>query len=188
MIFCMTVAEPDPGRDAALEADIARIAEGDRDALAGLYDRTRSAIYGFALSIAKNAHDAEDILHDVYLQVWNGAGGYRAQGKPMAWLLTIAKNLALSRLRQAGRTEPLVQEDWQDRLAENPALTHEDRLTLEAMLSALGDQERQIVTLHALAGLRHREIGELLGLPLPTVLSKYSRALKKLQIAWKEAQ
>ena len=63
----------------------------------------------------------------------------------------------------------------------------EDRMMLEAVLSALSDEERQIVTLHALTGLRHREIAALLGLPLPTVLSKSSRALKKLQLAWKEA-
>ena len=187
MIFCMIAAEPGPGEDAALESCIVRIAGGDKDALADLYGRTRSAIYGFALSIVKNAHDAEDILHDVYLQVWNAAGGYRAQGKPMAWLLTITRNLALSRLREHGKTEPLADEDWQDRLADNPAVTHEDRMTLEAMLSLLEDQERQIVTLHALTGWKHREISELLGIPLATVLSKYSRALKKLQLAWKEA-
>ena len=186
MIFCMTVAEPDPGADAALEACIARIAGGEQDALADLYGRTRPAIYGFALSIVKNAHDAEDILHDVYLQVWNAASGYRRQGRPMAWLLTITRNLAISRLREHGRTESLAQEDWQDRLADNPAVTHEDRMTLEALLSVLGDQERQIVTLHALTGLKHREISDLLGIPLATVLSKYSRALKKLQLAWKE--
>ena len=166
MIFCMTVAEPDPDADAALEDCIARIAGGDKDALADLYNRTRPAVYGFALSIVKNAHDAEDILHDACLQVWNAAGGYRRQGKPMAWVLTITRNLAISRLREHGRTEPLVQ---------------------EAVLSALSDEERQIVTLPALTGLRHREIAALLGLPLPTVLSKYSRALKKLQLAWKEA-
>lgn len=89
MIFCMTVAEPDPDADAALEDCIARIAGGDKDALADLYNRTRPAVYGFALSIVKNAHDAEDILHDACLQVWNAAGGYRRQGKPMAWVLTI---------------------------------------------------------------------------------------------------
>ena len=80
MIFCMTVAEPDPDADAALEDCIARIAGGDKDALADLYNRTRPAVYGFALSIVKNAHDAEDILHDACLQVWNAAGGYRRQG------------------------------------------------------------------------------------------------------------
>lgn len=60
-------------------------------------------------------------------------------------------------------------------------------MMLEALLSVLEDQEREIVTLHALTGLKHREIAALLGLPLPTVLSKYSRALKKLRLAWKEA-
>ena len=154
MFFCMTVAEPDPEADAVLEASIARIAGGDQEALADLYGRTRSAIYGFALSIVKNAHDAEDILHDAYLQVWNAAGGYRAQGKPMAWLLTITRNLALSRLREHGGTEPLVQEDWQDRLADAPAVTHEDRMALEALLSALGEEGRQMVTLRALTGLK----------------------------------
>ena len=133
MIFCMTVAEPDPDADAALEDCIARIAGGDKDALADLYSRTRPAVYGFALSIVKNAHDAEDILHDACLQVWNAAGGYRRQGKPMAWVLTITRNLAISRLREHGRTEPLVQEDWQDRLADNPAVTHEDRMMLEGI-------------------------------------------------------
>ena len=112
MIFCMTVAEPDPDADAALEDCIARIAGGDKDALADLYSRTRPAVYGFALSIVKNAHDAEDILHDACLQVWNAAGGYRRQGKPMAWLLTVARNLALMRLRERGKTQELTDEEW----------------------------------------------------------------------------
>ena len=105
----------------------------------------------------------------------------------MAWVLTITRNLAISRLREHGRTEPLVQEDWQDRLADNPAVTHEDRLTLAALLESLSPEEQQIVTLHALTGLKHREVAALLELPLATVLSKYARALKKLQHAWKEA-
>ena len=67
-------------------------------------------------------------------------------------------------------------------------VTPEDRLVLESLLSLLGEQERQIVTLHALTGLKHREIAQLLGLPLSTVLSKYHRGMKKLQNAWKEVQ
>lgn len=187
MMFCMTVPEPAPGAGAALEDCIARIAGGDKDALAQLYAQTRPAVYGFALSILKNPHDAEDVLHDAYLQVWNAAPQYRAHGKAMAWLLTIVRNLAMDQLRRQKRTEPLVWEDWQDQLAGTPAVSAEDRMALAALLTALEDQERQIVTLHALTGLKHREIAALLGLPLPTVLSKYSRALKKLRLAWKEA-
>ena len=182
MMFCMTVAEPDPGADAALEDCTARIAGGDKDALADLYNRTRPAVYGFALSIVKNAHDAEDILHDACLQVWNAAGGYRRQGKPMAWLLTVARNLALMRLRERGKTQELTDEEWSALPARAPDVTTEDRHVLRAALSVLSEQERQVVMLHAVTGLKHREIAQLLELPLATVLSKYRRALKKLNL------
>lgn len=187
MMFCMTVEAPAPGAGAALDTCIARIADGDKEALAQLYTQTRAAVYGFALSVLKNPHDAEDVLQDTYLQVWNAAASYRARGKAMAWLLTIARNLAMDRLRRQKRTEPLAWEDWENCFAGNPAVSQEDRLALAALLTALGSEERQIVILHALTGLKHREIASLLGLPLPTVLSKYNRALKKLRLAWKEA-
>ena len=188
LLFALvSMSEPPCPAGSLEESLLLEMGRGSQEVLAGLYQATSAAVYGFALSIVKNVQDAEDIMQDVYLQAYAAAATYRPQGKPMAWVLTITRNLAISRLREHGRTEPLVQEDWQDRLADNPAVTHEDRMMLEAVLSALSDEERQIVTLHALTGLRHREIAALLGLPLPTVLSKYSRALKKLQLAWKEA-
>ena len=186
-MVCMTVAAPPPGDGTLLDNCITRIAQGDRDALAALYERTRPAVYGFALSILKNVHDAEDVLQDTYLQVWLAAGSYRSRGKAMAWLMTIVRNLSLDRIRQRQRTEPLDWDGWQERFAGFPAVTAEDRMALTALLTALGDQEREIVTLHALTGLKHREIAALLDLPLATVLSKYSRAMKKLRLAWKEA-
>ena len=186
-MVCMTVAAPSPGDGALLDNCITRIAQGDRDALSALYERTRPAVYGFALSILKNVHDAEDVLQDTYLQVWLAAGSYRSRGKAMAWLMTIVRNLSLDRIRQRQRTEPLDWDGWQERFAGFPAVTAEDRMALTALLTALGDQEREIVTLHALTGLKHREIAALLDLPLATVLSKYSRAMKKLRLAWKEA-
>lgn len=186
MILCMTAAGPAPGAGAALDNCITRIAGGDKEALAQLYEQTRSAVYGFALSILKNPQDAEDILHDAYLQVWNAAPQYRSHGRAMAWLLAIVRNLAMDHLRRQKRVEPLG-EDWAARFAAVSPVSTEDRMVLTALLTALEDQERQIVTLHALTGLKHREIAALLGLPLPTVLSKYSRALKKMRLAWKEA-
>lgn len=187
MMFCMTMEVPASGAGAALDTCISRIAGGDKEALAQLYAQTRSAVYGFALSILKAPHDAEDVLQDAYLQVWNGAAGYRAHGKAMAWLMTIVRNLAMDHLRRQKRTEPLAWEDWENCFADDPAVSPEDRMALAALLGSLSDEERQIVTLHALTGLKHREISALLGLPLPTVLSKYNRALKKLRLAWKEA-
>ena len=106
-------------------------------------------------------------------------------GKPMAWLLTITKNLVRMKYRaDEGRQEPL-----DDTMAvpgfESASV---DRLTLQAALACLGEEERQIVTLHAIAGLRHRETADLLGMPLSTVLSKYHRALSKLKKILKEEE
>lgn len=185
MLF-LAESGPRPGYDDdALERSIARIAAGEREALAQLYQHSRTAVYGFALSMVKNQADAEDVLQDTYLQVWQGAESYRAQGRPMAWLMTIVRNLALDRLRERARTAQLPPED---RWPENSMTTPDDRLTLEALLELLSDEERQIVVLHAITGLRHREIAALLKLPLSTVLSKYNRSMKKLQLAWKEAE
>ena len=81
----------------------------------------------------------------------------------MGWLMTITRNLALDRLRQHSRAQTLPHEEWQALPEEASPVTAEDRMMLEALLSVLEDQEREIVTLHALTGLKHREIAALLG-------------------------
>lgn len=164
-----------------LEALMAGLAAGDRDSLAQLYHRTRAAVYGLALSILGSGHDAEDVTQDTFVAVWEKCHLYRPQGTPMAWLLTITRNLARMKLRDRGRTQDLGEEQWMAIPAQSPSVTPEDRAVLEAALGILSDQERQIVVLHAAAGLKHREIAKLLELPLPTVLSKYRRALSKLK-------
>ncbi len=173
-----------PERD-RLEAFIARCAKGDMEGLAALYEDSRGAVYGYALSVLGNVHDAEEITQDVFINICQSAGGYRARGNPMAWILTITRNLSLNRLKDRSRTAPLEIETF-EALADNPSVTQEDRLALRTMLSALGDEDRQIVALHAITGLKHREIASFLDMPLPTVLSRYNRAIKKLQKAWRE--
>lgn len=169
---------PDPHQ---LEQLMAGLAAGDRESLAQLYHRTRAAVYGLALSILGSGHDAEDVTQDTYVTAWEKCHLYRPQGTPMAWLLTITRNLARMKLRDRGRTQDLGEEQWHAIPAQAPSVTPEDRAVLEAALSILSDQERQIVVLHAASGLKHREIAKLLELPLPTVLSKYRRALSKLK-------
>lgn len=164
-----------------LEGLMADLAAGDRDALAQLYHRTRAAVYGLAMSILGSGHDAEDVTQDTFVAVWEKCHLYRPQGTPMAWLLTITRNLARMKLRDRSRTQDLGEEQWMAIPAQSPSVTPEDRAVLEAALNILSDQERQIVVLHAAAGLKHREIAKLLELPLPTVLSKYRRTLSKLK-------
>lgn len=169
------------GDDRMLDELLARIAADDREALAALYQATYTAIFAFALSICQHLQDAEDVLQEVYLQVFRNAQRYVSHGKPLAWLLTIARNLSLMRLRDRGKAITLSPEDWQAQFADRAAVTPDDKLVLEALLNRLSDEERQIVVLHAISGLKHREIAVLLDLPLPTAISKYNRALEKLR-------
>ena len=166
---------------AELEELLLRIAQGEQQALEELYRRTRGAVYALALSFLKNAHDAQDVTQDAFVRVWEGAVQYRPQGSPMAWLLTIARNLARMKLRQGARQAELSEEEWEAIPADSPSVTPEDRELLQTALAGLEDQERQVVLLHAVTGLKHREIAALLEMPLATVLSKYHRALKKLK-------
>lgn len=164
-----------------LEQILRRVADGEKDALALLYHHTRAAVYATALSVLKNAHDAQDVSQDTFVKIWENASQYRAQGSPMAWILTITRNLAFTKLRQSARHVELDKETWDAIPADEQAVTAEDRYLLQSALLHLTDEERQIIISHAISGLKHREIAELLELPLATVLSKYHRALKKLR-------
>lgn len=183
MILCMTSANEFRNVPGALvlEECINRIAAGDLEALAELYRGTSPAVYGLALSFLKNTHDAEDVLQNCYLNIASAAGSYRSKGKPMAWILTITRNLSLMKLREYQKTATMPAEDWEQYLESNEKVTTEDRIVLFQCMQSLSDQERQIIVLHIVAGLKHREIAETLTIKLPTVLSKYRRALKKLK-------
>lgn len=159
-----------------LEHWLRDIGKGDRDALASLYRATSGPVYGYALSLLKNPQDAEDVLHDCYISIWNSAATYRRQEKPMAWILTVTRNLCLKRLRNRNRHVPL-ETAWNPATVSDP----EEAALLRACMQALSEEERQTVVLHAVVGLRHRDIAGILGLKPSTVMSKYRRAIQKLK-------
>ena len=134
-----------------------------------------------ALGYVKNPQDAQDIAQDAFVRIWDSAPQYQSQGSPMGWILTVTRNLALMKLRSRGREAGLEEEQWLAIPADAPSVSPEDRALLEQALGTLEEQARRIVLLHAVTGLKHREIAQLLELPLATVLSKYHRALKKLK-------
>ena len=154
---------------------------GRPSSLEKLYRLTSAPVYGYALSVLKNRQDAEDVLHDCYVRLYQAAGHYRPCGKPMAWIITVTRNLCLLKLRERGKTEDLSEDEWASSADLQTGPETDDRLLLTQCMTQLSDEERQIVVLHAAAGFRHREIADMLGLPLPTVLSKYHRTLKKLR-------
>ena len=172
-----------PARE--LEHLLLRVGQGDREAFALLYSRTRGAVYALALSLLRDAHEAQDVSQDAFVKVWEAAPGYRPQGSPMAWLLTIVRNLSRSRLRRSSREVELDEEAWNAIPAGAPNVSPEDRQMLQEALARLEGEERRVILLHAVAGLKHRETAQLLELPLSTVLPKYHRGLKKLRALMK---
>ncbi len=169
-----------------LDLYIERIANYDKDALAGLYHMTSASVYSFALSLLKNIQDAEDVLHDTYLQVYKTAASYKNMNKPLAWILTIARNLSLMKLRNRKKIVDSKPQDWNSAFEAIPSVTAEDRLVLVSCMDKLTDEERQIIMLHTVSGYKHREVAGFLKIPLSTALSKYHRAIKKLRILLSE--
>lgn len=90
-----------------MELDLAAVAAGSTEALERLYNTAKAAVYSYSLSVLRNVQDAEDVLHDCFVNIFTAAAGYRPHGKPMAWIITIAKNLCFARLRQHNRQEQL---------------------------------------------------------------------------------
>ncbi len=167
-----------------LDALLGLIAKGDKQALSELYAIASPSVYGFALSILKNAHDAEDVLQSCFVKIWDSAGQYRKGTKPIAWILTVTKNLCYMKLREQKKSENFDQDELCLLSSpDNTSLTVENRTILEAAFKLIGDDQRQIVMLHAVSGLKFREIATLLEKPLATVISKYHRAIKKMQTA-----
>lgn len=185
MLFFMVTGEGAPARRVQqLKIDetlFTRIGQGDMDALETLYTLTERSVYAFTLSLLKNPEDTQDVVQETYLKVRAAAHLYEPRGKPLAWLFTIARNLSRNLLRQRARTADPEETDLENDERFSYISDRTDRIILEAALRILGEDERQILLLHAVSGVRHHEIAQSLGVPLSTALSRYHRALKKLK-------
>jgi RNA polymerase sigma factor (sigma-70 family) len=187
MLFPGLMAMPgDPQEDdsRALEKLLIAAGDGDREAFHKLYADANRRVYGFILSILRDPGDAEEVLQETWIKVWTSSPNYRPQGKPLAWIFTIAKNECRMLFRSRKHEADVSFEDVEESQAADfcPQLENAaDRETLNAALGILGEDERNIVLLHASSGMKHREIADAMGMPLSTVLSKYNRAMKKLQ-------
>lgn len=194
MIIFLSIEDSGAPEQKRIEVDeslFPRIAEGDKEAFICLYEQSRNAVFSYALSLLRNYDDAEDAAQDTFLKIRSAAHLYKPLGKPMAWVITITRNICLMKLRELKKNtdSPIDDLDFQaDR--DNPGLAAfgdaEDRFVLAKAMEQLAEDECQIIFLHAVSGLRHREIADIVGMPLATVLSKYRRGLKKLRKSLEE--
>lgn len=190
----LAAAPADAADEAALVALIGRIRFGDAEALGTLYDLALGRVYGLALRVLRQPQDAEEVVSDVFLQVWEKAVSYCPErGAVMAWLLTLTWSRAVDRQRRQRRQRleqplhPDCPEDAYTPGEDPPADLIIDRLgnaqALRRAFHALSPIQRTVLALAYQEELSQPEIAQRTGLPLGTVKSHARRGLAALREA-----
>jgi RNA polymerase sigma-70 factor (ECF subfamily) len=156
------------------------ISRNNSQAFERLYKDIAHVIYGYSLSIVKDQYDAEDVLQEVFITIYKKIDSYKYQGKAMAWIMTITRNASLMKLRKRTSNQDI---DSQFDLSSSIDIEHEveNKEVVRRVVKVLNNEEKEILYLHLTYGLKHKDIADILDLPLSTVLSKYRRSLIKLR-------
>ena len=185
-VFFTITTEEKINKNKQIENLLKGVALADTSALEQLYDLIKTDVYAYALSKLKNTADAEDIMQDTFVNIYRYAKQYQAKGKPLAWVFTIELNLIRRFVQVSQRSLGLDESLLNVAEKTDTEQTIINNHFLQQLLSTLEEEEREIITLHVVSGLKHKEIAKLLNKGLSTILSKYNRAIKKLQLIVKE--
>ena len=171
-----------------LTAALARVAGGDRAGLRIVYADTASKLFGVCLRILNDRTEAEDVLQEVYLTVWRKAESFDPRrASPITWLVAIARNRAIDRLRSGGvkrRAEPIeAAEDVRDSapLAVERVEAAQEHQRLFGCLEELEGRQSAAIRAAFLDGTTYEELAERMGVPLGTMKSWIRRGLMKLR-------
>jgi RNA polymerase sigma-70 factor (ECF subfamily) len=173
-------------RDATL---VHQLLQRDVDAFEQLYDRHSRIVYGLVLRIVQQASTAEEVVQDVFLQLWRNAGQYDARRGPFSpWLMVLARNRALDHLRLKSERQRR-REDQSEELPQvlsvprfEQALDEKRRAEqVRALISSLNPQQKKAIEMAYFEGLSHSEIAEALKEPLGTVKGWIRNGLLRLK-------
>jgi RNA polymerase sigma-70 factor (ECF subfamily) len=167
---------------------IQQVANQDRDAFSQLYDRFSTLVFTLAMRMLKARSDAEDLLQEVFVQVWRQAQVYSAErGSPEAWIINIARSRAIDKIRSIRRmqksfvlTDDPAQAESSDNV-ESSAAESETRLAMNSALANLPDTQRKVLELAYFDGLTQSEIADRLAEPLGTVKTRMRSGIQKLR-------
>ncbi len=196
--YLMSPAPLDPGpsntqrqqEDAEL---IRRVARGDREAFSLIYDRYSRPLFSIALRVLNDSREAEDIVHDVFIALWNKAGDFASdRGTAFGWCVTLTRNRAIDRVRARKRRGELLAESapsdlgYDENQAENAdsgdmLWQKEKAAAVRHALEALPSEQRSALQLAYFGGLTQQEIAARLREPLGTVKARIRRGLLKLR-------
>ncbi len=169
-----------------IETLIAKVSLGDQKAFSALYDRTNAKLFGVCLRILRNRASAEDVLQETYVKVWRYAERYASNGtSPMTWLITIARNTAIDKLRASRDADDI--DGVADRLVaagptpEQAVVAKGEAGRIAACLSQLEDPRDKAVRGAYLDGLSYAELAEKFSVPLNTIRTWLRRSLISLR-------
>lgn len=177
----------DHERQVADALDVAGMARGDRTALAALYDRYAGILLGLGLRILGDRREAEDVVHDVFIEAWGAAATYDpTRGSVSTWLVLRMRSRTLDRVRSAGRSRTFVSDDPTSHgtLAAQMTADHQGVAEAMAMRSALEElpaEQRRVLELGYFGGMSSSEIAHEVGISIGTVKSRTAAGLSKLR-------
>ena len=175
--------------DPTITVDLIRqVANQDRDAFSQLYDRFSSLVFTLAMRMLRARSDAEDLLQEVFVQVWRQARNYSTErGSPEAWIVNIARSRAIDKIRSIRRmeksfvlTDDPARAESSDNV-ESSAAESEARIAMNSALANLPDTQRKVLELAYFDGLTQTEIANRLAEPLGTVKTRMRSGIQRLR-------
>ena len=164
------------------------VAARDEAALGQVYDRYRLILFGVLMRILNNREEAEDVLQEVFMQVWRRAADFdENRGRPFTWLVTLARSRGIDRLRALASRERVVTMAGADEASEDvsdaasDAIRSEQRGVVNSALSQLPEEQKRPLMLAYFDGLTQSEIALQLGAPLGTVKTRMRSGMMKLR-------
>lgn len=166
-----------------------RIAQGDKQAFAQLYDRFSGPLHATALRIVRDAAEAQDIVHDAFITVWDKAVSFEpSRGSAFSWAVTLVRNRAIDRVRSRQRRAELLADSAPADLGyhDNPAghdtaTTHDEAHAVRTAVATLPLEQRRALELAFFGGLTQEQVAQTLCEPLGTVKARIRRGLLKLR-------
>ncbi len=165
-----------------LEKALLKLQEGDTNALASIYDLTSKGVFTFILPIVKDYAVAEDIMEQTYITIYEKINLYKENTNGRNWILTIAKNLAIN---EFNKSKKIIDYDYNEESLMPEGLYNLDESldtpTIKLANEILDETEFKILIMYVIGEYKHREIADILHLPLGTVTWKYKHALEKIR-------
>jgi len=173
------------------------IKAGDEDALSQLYDRYNGIVKALILRIIHNDTEADDLLQEVFMEIWNQAKNFSAaKGKPLGWMVTLTRRRAIDALRKKqayARAEERFQAEpeqqplaWVQNVTEEEIHAGDTRALMAKVINSLPEAQQQVIDLAFFRGMSQREIAAHTNIPLGTVKTRLELGLKKIYDGLKE--